>query len=80
MHIKDLELLLSLKNYFGVGNVRTSGKFAYYEVNSKVDIKVIINHFQLYPLQTSKKHSFYIFIIFILLFIFITYMLVYYKC
>lgn len=62
MHIKDLELLLSLKEFFGVGDVTTSGKIAIFEVGSKVDINVVINHFQLFPLQTSEKHSLYIFL------------------
>jgi hypothetical protein len=63
MHIKDLELLNALKRFFGVGNVRTSGKFAYFEVAAKTDLFVIIQHLKLFPLQTSKRHSFYIFMV-----------------
>ena len=62
MNIRELELLKSLRDFFGVGLVFSSGNSARYEVSSKADINVIINHFLVYPLQTSKKHMFYIFV------------------
>jgi len=59
LHIKDLELLKAIQNFFKVGTVSTSGeKFARYRVRSKEDLRVIINHFNIYPLQTSKAINF----------------------
>ena len=60
MHVRDLELLKSLRDFFGVGIVFSSGNSARYEVSSKADINVLIDHFKSYPLQTSKKHMLYI--------------------
>ena len=38
MHVRDLELLKSLRDFFGVGIVFSSGNSARYEVSSKADI------------------------------------------
>jgi hypothetical protein len=43
------------------GNVSLNAKSSYYSVGSKEDIAIIIQHFKLFPLQTSKRNSFYIF-------------------
>lgn len=61
MHSRDYNLLVNLKEFFGVGNVSLKAKSSYYSVGSKEDIAIIIQHFKLFPLQTSKRNSFYIF-------------------
>lgn len=61
MHSRDYNLLVNLKEFFGVGNVSLKTKSSYYSVGSKEDIAIIIQHFKLFPLQTSKRNSFYIF-------------------
>ena len=59
LHIKDIELLNKIQLFFGVGSVSTTGnKFARYRVRSRQDLKVIIAHFEKYPLQTSKFINF----------------------
>ena len=57
LHIKDLELLESIKSFFGVGVlvVDSVNNKVRYSVNSIEDLKnVIIPHFDKYPLQTKK--------------------------
>ncbi len=59
LHVKDIELLNNIKLFFGVGSVSTSGdKVARYRVRSREDLKVIISHFNNYPLQTTKVINF----------------------
>lgn len=54
-----MELLKAIKNFFKVGTVSTSGyDFARYRVRSRKDLQVIINHFNNYPLKTSKVINF----------------------
>ena len=54
LHVKDLPILLSFKDTLGVGTVRTKGKVTSYTVKTFKDIAVIVNHFKLYPLVSSK--------------------------
>jgi hypothetical protein len=54
LHVKDLPILLSFKDTLGVGTVRTKGKVTSYIVKTFKDIAVIVNHFKLYPLVSSK--------------------------
>jgi hypothetical protein len=57
LHVKDLSILLSIKETLGVGTVSTRGKVTNYTVKAFKDIEVIVNHFKLYPLvriATSK--------------------------
>ena len=63
MHSRKLAPLNSIKDFFGVGHVNyTQGKnFASYEVRTREDIRVLLNHFKHYPLQTAKRNSLYIF-------------------
>lgn len=59
LHKRDLELLNSIKNFFSVGSVSKTGtKGAQFRVRSRSDLKVIILHFNKYPLQTSKALNF----------------------
>ena len=45
LHIKDLELLRLIQNFFKVGNIKIFKDIASYYVNSLKDLGVIINHF-----------------------------------
>lgn len=51
----NLELLEKIKDYFGgVGSISKSGMMYYYEVSSPKALINIRNHFEQFPLQTSK--------------------------
>ena len=54
LHVKDLPILLSFKDTLGVGTVSTKGKVTSYTVRTFKDLAVIVNHFKLYPLVSSK--------------------------
>lgn len=57
IHEKDRALLESIKAYFyGVGSITKDGNNAIikYRVNSQKDLRVIIDHFDKYPLITQK--------------------------
>lgn len=58
LHVRDLELLNAIKNFFSVGSVSVVGKDARFRVRSRSELKVIINHFNKYPLQTTKSLNF----------------------
>jgi hypothetical protein len=60
LHSKDLDLLKGLQAYFGVGGIyKHTGDMMRYKVSSIRDItKVIIPHFELYPLVTQKRADF----------------------
>lgn len=58
LHVRDLELLNSIKTFFSVGSVSIVGKDARFRVRSRSDLKVIIAHFNRYPLQTTKALNF----------------------
>jgi len=48
-------LLEKIKDYFGgVGSISKSGMMYYYEVSSPKALINIRNHFEQFPLQTSK--------------------------
>jgi len=54
LHVKDLPILLSFKDTWGVGTVSTKGKVTRYTVKTFKDLAVIVNHFKQYPLVSSK--------------------------
>lgn len=56
LHIKDLELLRLIQNFFNVGNIKVFKDKAAYYVNSLKDLRIIINHFEQYS-PLSKKHE-----------------------
>nr|WPM94704.1 hypothetical protein [Ceratocystis fimbriata]WPM94756.1 hypothetical protein [Ceratocystis fimbriata] len=59
---KDLALLNSIKDFFGVGTIFLLGKDSIqYRVESWNDVGVIINHFVQYPLITKKHADFLLF-------------------
>ena len=64
LHIKDLSLLYSIQQFFGVGRIKFRGNrlSAIYYVASLSDlINVIIPHFIKYPLLTQKSADFFLF-------------------
>ena len=58
LHVRDLELLDLIKNFFSVGSVSIVGKDSRFRVRSRSDLNIIIAHFNKYPLQTSKALNF----------------------
>ena len=55
LHKKDLDLLNSIKDFFGVGKVYlNTNDSCIYTVQSIKDLAIIINHFNNYPLITQK--------------------------
>lgn len=63
LDIKDLDLLKGLQAYFGVGGIyKHSGNMMRYKVSSARDLaRVVIPHFEKYPLVTQKRADFEIF-------------------
>ena len=62
LHSRDLAILERIKSYFGVGQiyVEKNGSIQY-KVSSIKDIRVIIDHFERYPLVTSKWADYVLF-------------------
>lgn len=58
LHVRDLELLNLIKNFFSAGSVSIVGKDARFRVRSRSELNVIIAHFNKYPLQTTKALNF----------------------
>jgi hypothetical protein len=62
LHVKDKELLLKIKQFFGVGTYRESGQYCYLSVRDISSIvNVLIPHFDKYSLQTQKKADYLLF-------------------
>ena len=60
LHKKDLPILNSIKDNFGVGNISIKANgCVFYSVQAIKDLDVILNHFDKYPLIT-KKHADYL--------------------
>lgn len=52
---ENLKLLNNLKYFFhGIGSISLCGNMYIYEVSSISTLQVIINHFEKYPLETTK--------------------------
>lgn len=59
---KDKDLLFLIQAYFGVGKVYRGEKNIYrFMVRSIIDLRVILDHFDKYPLKTQKLADFYLF-------------------
>ena len=61
LHSKDISILYSIKEFFGVGSVtiRADKNISVYRVNKLDDlVRVIIPHFTQYPLITHKYSDF----------------------
>ena len=55
LHKKDLDLLYSIKNLFGVGKITKHGDNSIqYMVRSLAELQIIISHFDKYPLLSEK--------------------------
>jgi len=63
LDLKDLDLLVQIKDFFKTGNIYTSKRgVVYYTVGSVKDIvKYIIPHFDKFPLLTQKLKDFMLF-------------------
>lgn len=61
MHLNELEFINNLRDFFGVGSVRTDKTSVHYQVTGIKNLLIVLEHFKKYPLQSSKKHSLYIF-------------------
>lgn len=59
---EDILLLEQIKDYFGVGSIYMQGsEVVRYHVTSEMDLEVIINHFDKYPLISQKQTDFLLF-------------------
>lgn len=62
LHVKDVDLLYRIKDFYGVGNVNKYSEFAVYKVDSREDLlNKIIPHFDKYPLITQKWSDYILF-------------------
>jgi|SRR5690606_17888385 len=61
LHTKDLDILNSIKDYFGVGAISIKGDRCVYYVQSIKDLDIILNHFEKYPLITQKLSDYILF-------------------
>ena len=62
LHIRDLALLEQIQLFFGVGKISKLGaESVQYRVSGLEDLKVIINHFDKYPLLTNKQSDYLLF-------------------
>ena len=50
LHIRDLELLNSVKNFFSVGTILIYKNTAQYRIRNKEELRIIIKHFNEYHL------------------------------
>jgi hypothetical protein len=63
LHVRDLDTLKNIQKFFnGVGKIYIKDKSVHYQVRSKNDLHLIIDHFIKYPLHTSKFINFTIFV------------------
>jgi hypothetical protein len=61
LHIKDLSVLKEIRAYLkGIGNLTTRLNVATYRITSLSELKLVIDHFDKYPLIT-QKYADYIF-------------------
>jgi hypothetical protein len=59
LHLKDKAILELIRSKLGVGKIYTAGPAAVsFEVHSIKDLKVIISHFDKYPLISQKRADF----------------------
>jgi hypothetical protein len=62
LHQKDYEILEKIKSYFGVGQIFFQGSnIVVYRIQSIKHFSVLIDHFERYPLMTSKYSDYKLF-------------------
>jgi hypothetical protein len=62
LHEKDIDLLIKLKDFFGVGSIIRHGPASlYYKVSSIKDLSILVLHCNNYPLITKKRIDFELF-------------------
>lgn len=62
LHEKDQDLLIKLKNYFGVGEIYKHGPSSLqYRIKSVKDLYIVISHCNNFPQITYKKLDFELF-------------------
>jgi len=62
IHIRDLALLEQIQSFFGVGAISKLGaETVQFRVYGSENLKVIINHFDKYPLLTNKQSDYLLF-------------------
>jgi hypothetical protein len=62
LHEKDKIILEQIQNYFGVGGITSHGSTSLkYSVRSHKDLKIIIGHFDKFPLITNKLNDYKLF-------------------
>jgi hypothetical protein len=62
LHLKDLALLKQIQLFFGVGKISKLGaESVQFRVYALEDLKVIIHHFDKYPLLTNKQSDYLLF-------------------
>ena len=63
LHKRDYDLLRSIKSFFGgIGVLKVTGDFAYYDINSIRDLRILFAHLDLFPLLTFKRNMYHIFV------------------
>lgn len=62
VHIRNIALLEKIKSFFGLGKISKLGVDTFqYRVDGFEKLKVIMNHFDKYPLLTSKQSDYLLF-------------------
>ncbi len=62
LHKKDVSLLEAIQSTFCVGKIHKHGKDSFqFRVDSIEELQVIIDHFNMYPLQSAKLADFLLF-------------------
>ena len=61
LHKKDLSLLRKIQAFWGVGEIYHKENSCNYMVRSLIDLNLIVNHFERYPLLTKKREDFLLF-------------------
>ena len=61
LHKKDMDLLIKIKSFLGVGEIYERKESCIYIVNSLNDLQIIIEHFDKYSLITQKQADYQLF-------------------
>jgi len=63
--VRDKNLILQIKKFFNLGNISYSkdGSSIQFTVTNFIDLGIIIKFFQKFPLLTSKRHNFNLFVL-----------------